>query len=30
MVFVFRDLLKNNKKEYILAYDSLGFMLFRD
>ena len=27
---VFRDLLKNNKKEYILVHDSLDFMLFRD
>jgi len=30
MVFVFHRLLKNNKKEYILVYDSLDFMLFRD
>jgi len=30
MALVFRDLLKNNKKKYILAYDSLDFMLFRD
>ena len=30
MALVFRDLLKNNKKEYILVYDSLDFMLFRD
>ena len=30
MALVFRDLLKNNKKEYTLVYDSLDFMLFRD
>ena len=30
MALVFRDLLKNNKKEYILVNDSLDFMLFRD
>ena len=30
MALIFRDLLKNNKKEYTLVQDSLDFILFRD